>query len=281
MRLWTRSSTGIDSSDARTLGSVVRRTRLVHAVLLVAACSLLAAGVASSRDLETNPGGLLPGDATAVVVLDLSLSIADRDYLDMRRALRRLIADGTPLGLVVFSDVPYEMLPPGSPASELEPLLRLLVPRSHAPPVNPWVQAFRAGTRISTALELARGMLERDEVENGSIILISDLETAPDDVPPLASTVEDLDRAGVRLRVVGLAPSSESQVIFRGLLGDDAFLPGTGAEPSTPKPRTAGEVVPLGLVVLGGLFFLALATHERFTARLGLPRLPRHRGGEA
>jgi hypothetical protein len=238
------------------------------------------AGVASSRNLETRPGGLLPGDSTGVVVLDLSLSITDEDYADMRRAVRRLIAEGTPSGLVVFSDVPYELLPPGTPASELEPLLRLLVAQRYAPPVNPWVQVFRAGTRISTALELAAATLERDEVENGTIVLVSDLETAPDDVPALANTVQRLEEEGIRLRVVGLAPSTDAQVIFRGLIGDEAIA-STSAEPSRPKPRGATDVVPLGLVVFGLLLFLSLAAHERLAARLGLGRAPRPQEGEA
>jgi len=277
---WSRRKPAIASSDVRALAFVGRRTRLVRVVLVIAACGLLAAGVASSRNLETRPGGLLPGDSTGVVVLDLSLSISGEDYTDMRRALRRLIDEGTPVGLVVFSDVPYELLPPGTPASELEPLLRLLVTGRYAPPVNPWVQVFRAGTRISTALELARDMLVRDEIENGSIILVSDLETAPDDVPPLANTVQRLRAEGIRLRVVGLAPSTDAQVIFRGLVGDDAFA-AKGAEPSQPKPRDATDVVPLGLAVFGLLLFLALAVHERLAARLGLGPASRPREGEA
>ena len=32
-------------------------------------------------------------------------------------------------------------------------------------------------------------MLERDKVDAGSILLVSDLETAPDDVPALARTI--------------------------------------------------------------------------------------------
>ena len=73
------------------------------------------------------------------------------------------------------------------------------MPPELGPPVNPWTQTFRAGTRISTALDLARGMLKRDGVTSGSILLVSDLETAPDDVPALTRTVlalrEQLDPA--------------------------------------------------------------------------------------
>ena len=48
-------------------------------------------------------------------------------------------------------------------------------------------------------------MLERDEVDDGSILLVSDLETAPDDVPALArDDREPASRADIRLRVVPL-----------------------------------------------------------------------------
>ena len=79
----------------------------------------------------------------------------------MRTAFKRLIADNASIGLVVFSDVPYELLPPGTPASELRPMLRLLVPPRLGPPVNPWSITFRAGTKVSAALQLARDMLRR------------------------------------------------------------------------------------------------------------------------
>ena len=126
-----------------------------------------------------------------MVVIDLSLSIEGEDYSVVRRALRQLIAENANIGLVVFSDTAYELLPPGTPASQLRPLLRLLVPPRLGPPVNPWTQTFRAGTQISTAIELAQDMLERDHVVDGSVLLVSDLETAPDDVPALASSIAE------------------------------------------------------------------------------------------
>ena len=78
------------------------------------------------------------------MVLDLSLSITDDDYVRIRRTLRRLIAEDATIGLAVFSDVPYELLPPGTPASELKPVLRLLVAPRLGPVRNPWTQTFRA-----------------------------------------------------------------------------------------------------------------------------------------
>ena len=100
----------------------------------------------------------------------------DRDVLDdqsgvVRRTLQTLVDADAPVGLVIFSDVPYELLPPGAPAKELKPIIRLLTPTG-GKVVSPWSETFRSGTRISTALQLARDMLVGDKVKDGSILLV-------------------------------------------------------------------------------------------------------------
>jgi von Willebrand factor type A domain len=273
MRLSRRAQV-VDTTDAGAFGSAFRRTRLVQLALAGAAVLLLAAAAASARDLDPRERGLLPTGSTGVVVLDLSLSIADESYRDLRRAIRRLVETNAPVGLVVFSDIPYELLPPGTPAGELRSLLRLLVPAGSGAPVNPWTQTFRAGTQISAALELARQMLERDRVENGSILLVSDLQTAPDDVPALARALQGLRRAAITVRVVPLAASSDGRLLFEGVLGEDVFAAPvrSNSEGLRPLRSEARGAVPVWLLVLGGLWFAALAAHERFCGRLGLPR---------
>lgn len=158
-------------------------------------------------------------------------------------------------------------------------MLRLLVPPKLGTPVNPWTGTFRAGTRISTALELAQSILERDGVRNASILLVSDLETAPEDVPALVRTVEGIRRSPTALRVVGLAPSSDSRLIFEGLLQRDEFtIPSQPASGEQSEPaRAATNSLPIALLGLGALFFLALSAHERFTGRLALPATQRVR----
>jgi hypothetical protein len=244
---------------------------------VVAALGLLGAAASSARGLDTRERGLLPSRSTGVVVLDLSLSIADEDYVQLRHVLRRLIAENSPIGLVVFSDVPYELLPPGTPASELRQMLRLLVVRELGPPVTPWVGTFRSGTRVSAGLELAAAMLERDDVENGSILLVSDLETAPDDVPHLVRTLAEFRRAEIPLRVFPLAPSTDSRALFAGLLEKDAFAAPLDAADRDQVESEASSGRPTSLLVLGGLLFVALGLHERFGGRLSLPRLRRGR----
>ena len=277
MRLRRRRRLEIDSHDARAFPAAARRTRLLRLVFAGAAIALLAATVASARDLDTRERGLLPRGTTGVVVLDLSLSISDEDYAAVRLALRRLVAEDARIGLVVFSDVAYELLPPGTPAAELESLQRLLVaPEIGGAPVNPWNQSFRAGTRISAALELARDMLLRDEIENRSILLVSDLETAPEDVPVVARAIASLRANDIELEVAALNPSSDAQQIFGEFIADSPFsLPPDATEEDARPTREAAYGVPRSLLFLGALLFAALAAHERFGARLALPLAPR------
>jgi von Willebrand factor type A domain len=271
----TRAAAAVDSHDVGALRRVVRRTGVVRAVLALGALALVLAAAAVARDPKTSENALVPPDRIGVVVLDLSLSITSDHYVTIRSTLRRLIADDSSVGLVVFSDVPYELLPPGTPAEELRPILRLLVAPRLGPAQNPWTQTFRAGTRISAALQLARSMLERDEVDAGSILLVSDLETAPDDVPALARTVSELGRADIKLRVVPLGTSSDALTLFQGLLQKDAV----GALVSESPGRTSSEAsstgveTPVLFLALGALVFVLLAAHERFAGRIALPRV--------
>jgi hypothetical protein len=231
--------------------------------------ALVLAAVSSARDLEASPPGLIPSDSTGVVVVDLSLSIEDEDYNAVRTAFKKLIAENASIGLVVFSDIPYELLPPGTPASELRPMLRLLIPPRLGSPVNPWSITFRAGTKVSAALQLARDMLRRDGIEKGSILLVSDLETAPDDVPSLSRIVDEIRRSPIELRAFALAPSSDARQIFGGLLQTGAFTLAPGPTEEA-EPVEATVPVPTSLLLLGALLFVALAAYERFASRLSL-----------
>lgn len=276
----SRRRRGIASHDAGAFPRPARRTLVLRIVLAGAAVALLSSAAAAARGLDSRERGLLPSDTTGMVVIDLSLSIDDTDYHEVRRVLNGLIENDARIGLVVFSDVAYELLPPGTPASHLRPMLRLLVPPRLGSPVNPWTGTFRAGTRISTALDLARSILERDEVEDASILLVSDLETAPDDVPALVQTVDTIRRGDVAFRVVGLGPSSDARAIFEGLLqrGEFKIASDSGFDEQGGSSDAVASELPVALLVLGGCFFLALAAHERFAGRLALPTARRARG---
>jgi hypothetical protein len=277
----SRRVRGVHTHDVGAFRGVIGRTGLIRLVLAGGALALVVAAAAAAREPATKERALIPQDRVGVVVLDLSLSITDDDYAKIRRTLRRLVAEEATIGLVVFSDVPYELLPPGTPAAELQPLLRLLVAPRLGPVQNPWTQTFRAGTRISVALELAKSALERDGVASGSILLVSDLETSPEDVPALARTLAETERAGISVRVVPLAPSSDALRLFEGTLDKNPFVGFGEQEPGGAQPGagSAGVRLPTALLVLGSLVFLFLAAHELLAGRLALPRPSRLDGG--
>jgi hypothetical protein len=268
-----RRKVAIDTHDAGELRGIVLRTRLIRLVLAAAAVAALLATVASARSLDVQRHTIVPSGSTGVIVVDVSLSIAN-SYGDVRRTLQNVVGGDAPVGLVVFSDVPYELFPPGTPASELEPVLRVLTPPERGEQPTPWTQSFRGGTRISEALELAGRMLRRSHVEKGSILLVSDLQTAPDDVADLTRTIEDLKSSNVAVRVVPIGALSDGRLLFGRLLGRDAFSEPTRSLDNTARPLRSADSAgrPIGLLTLAALFFLALALHERYASRLALPR---------
>ena len=164
---------------AAALSRVARRTRLVRAALavalvalvLLASCGRAAPGASGSR--ARCP--CAPGD---MIVLDLSASISSDTFSRIGETLRKLVATGGRYGLVVFSNVAYEALPPGYAglgASAAGPVLhgaeqhgaRVGQP---ALPTNPWTLSFSSGTRISAGLDLAHRILvdERSLARPGS-----------------------------------------------------------------------------------------------------------------
>jgi hypothetical protein len=268
----------VDTHDAAAFRPAAWRTLALRLLFGGGAVALLAAAVLSARQLDPADRGLLPTGTTGVVVLDLSLSILDDQSGVVRRTLQSLVDSDAPVGVVAFSDVPYELLPPGTPSKELRPIIRLLTPTASGKVVSPWSDTFRAGTRISSALQLAQDMLEGDHVEDGSILLVSDLETSPDDVPKTAEVLRSIKRAGTPVRLLALGPSSDARALFGGILGDDAFTPLAEGPVRKPEPPDAGRrPLPRTLLVLAGLFLLALAGHERYAGRLALPTAPRRR----
>jgi len=240
------------------------------------ALALLASAALTAKSSAENQSGVVPRGTTSVVVIDLSKSIIDSEFQPIAATLRRLIATNTPTGLVVFSDVAYELLPPGTPAKALVPLLRFFTPGRGGYPTNPWQATFRAGTRISSALDLAHDMLVSAEIKRGSIVLISDLETASSDAAALTVTLSQLRREQVQLRVVPLRPSDQALRLFNSLLPKGYLVakPNVVTFEPTQAEVTLGPKLPVLLVVLGGLLLLALAANERWCGRLGLPTSP-------
>jgi hypothetical protein len=115
-------------------------------------------------------------------------------------------------------------------------------------------------------------MLDRDGLGPGSVLLLSDLVTAPEDVPRLARTLQALQDAGTSVKVVPLSPLKDGRTIFEGLLGKQALIPPSRIASSEPLPTDASSGLPVALLLLGALVLVVLAAHERFAGRLWLPR---------
>jgi hypothetical protein len=275
--------TSIPIGDAARLRPAAKRTAVVSAVLaVVVGVAAIALNVASRRD-DPPPPSLLPAGSSVVVVLDLSLSIPEVAYARARNAMRELAQSDARVGLVVFSDIAYELLPIGSPAAQLEPVHAYLTPlpgeindRTGGPlyAPDPWSGGFRGGTRISVAIDRARQMIQR-EGGAGSILLISDLDTAEADADPLRAALAKLRLAKIPMQIVPLYPLDENRAYFANQVGPDAFTDwnrffSAGGITKNVRPRDDGP--PLSLVAAGIFLLLALALNEVRCRRLELPK---------
>lgn len=264
---------GIPTGERRALWRPLRRTLVLRVALALALIGALTYAFALSRGEDVRAAPLLPGDGSGMVVLDLSLSVGQFDRI--AETLRRLAREDERTGLVVFSDAAYELLPPGSPGRELEPIVRFFTPRTANGddyPVNPWeLGGFRAGTRISGGLEVAREALVHAGVTNGSILLVSDLDVAQDETN-LSAALVDLKRDGIQLRLVPLASQPQNRAFFEQLVGRAAFVAEADSEAplATAKERRLGGTLPWGFLVIASIVVVLLGVNERLLARLGV-----------
>ncbi len=270
--------TAIPLARASLLARSAARTALVRALLAAALVALVlsCAAVARRPQLHEQAQAYVPPSSAGIVVLDLSASISSDTYSRIGETLRRLVARGGRYGLVIYSDLAYEALPPGTTASALAPLVRYFTLPAHtapgvAPtyPANPWSEQFTAGTRISSGLELARTIIVGDRVERPAVVLVSDLADDPQDVQRLTSILLAYRRDGIPLRVVALNPSPDDAGFFQRLLGRGtailpARLPGdAGYTAASPRTGVPGWLIAATVLVAG-----LLAAHTLWSARL-------------
>jgi hypothetical protein len=267
-------------ADVATLAGIARRTRLVRLALGLAlvACAV-SAFVAAPR-----PEGrrFLPSTTVTIVVLDLSSSIRPQSFELIHETLQSLIATEGRFGVVLYSDVAYEALPPGTPASELKRFARFfaeensqrLRPDGTPIPRTPWEQWFSAGTNISAGLRVAARQLQEAHVENGGVALFSDLADDPNDLATLAETIALYADRKLPLRVIALDPAPENLDFFRELLRGPAAL----SDVRLPEPEVArGELeiqapFPTRLALIVGVLVLLLAVNEWYSEPVRWPR---------
>jgi hypothetical protein len=261
-------------ADRPSLDGAARRTRAVQVALaLLLVGTTAAAFVVAPR----KPGRhFLPSDTTGIVVLDVSSSVKPQTYFRIEQTLATIAATQSKLGLVLFSDVAYEAMPPGTPAAELKPLLRFFAPPTSQGSAqdelarSPWDQWFSAGTKVSNGLLLALRMIDEQHATRNSVILISDLADDPTDLTRLTDAVIAFQDRKIPLEIVALDPTPANADFFRRLLGTDAVFQ-EATLPTDKQARGQLELTgtfPVTLAVLSALAVVLLALNEWWAAPL-------------
>lgn len=250
------------------------RTTTVRIALVLGLAACLGAAILLSRSAGSGRAALLPqGVKTGVVVIDMSGSETGLPFERVATVLRALATANQAMGLVMFSDVAYELLPPNSPPSALEQFVRFFVPVhvSKGQPVfaqSPWSQ-FSGGTRISTGLVAGEQALRRAGVRHGSLVLMSDLNDAQDDREPLVNVALALRRAHVPVRIVPINAAPQNVELFARLFGAGAFVsPRAFRHQGKQRVLPVAVSSPWALIAVGLVLIGLLAANERLNSRL-------------
>jgi hypothetical protein len=293
-----RRPQSIPLADANELARHARRTALVRIGLAAALLAALATEVSFGRDPEKRTQAVFPGGKSGVLVLDMSASVGSpgRRFSVPLRHLARTKQD---FGLVLFSDVAYEAIPPGTSSAELSPYISRFAPPVEpcftppgwtCPPgtrrmspteqrrrraggfrrKDPWAQSFRGGTRISTGLVLARKILEREGMARRGVLLVSDLDDSLFDLPALTRELITYRRREIPLHLVAVSPFEDDRLYFRRMLGRDAFVSRADLAPRGLAGKSVRETssFPIDLVLIGLLVLLLLGANEHYCGRL-------------
>ena len=262
----------IPLADVRGLAPTARCTRALGVLLALVALGSLVAAILVARHPHTRT--LVPLDAPGgtIVVLDLSASISTDTFSQIGATLSTLARDDGRLGLVAFSDQAYEALPPGTPASDLAPLVRLFTPTGggggFAPtlPPNPWTSSFSGGTKISAGLTLAHTLAVANPRRPATVVLVSDLSDDPRDLQRLGSVLLAYRRDHVPVRIVGLNAAPADVALFqRALEPQPTVVQAPPSVAAAPKTRTT---LPWALVACALLACGAIAIAEGWAPRL-------------
>ena len=260
--------------DLSRLEGKAQRTTAVRIGLALALATTLAGAVLLARSAGSGRAAVLPvGAKTGVVVLDMSASVAGPTFERVAAVVRGLVAANQPVGLVMFSDVAYELLPPNSPPSALQQFLRFFIPErlDRGSPVfgqSPW-STFSGGTRISTGLVAGLRALRRARIPHGSLVLMSDLNDSQDDRDPLVAEATALRAAQVPVRIVPLNATPQDIQIFSHLFGPNVFVePQAFKKTGKQRVEPISAASPWALLVVGLVLVGLLAANERFNSRL-------------
>jgi hypothetical protein len=267
--------TTLKRDGATPLGDLPRltrraeRTSILRAGLALALAAALAGAILLARTSGSGHADLLPeGTKTGVLVLDMSGSVSGGAFQAASRVVHTLALANQAMGLVMFSDNAYELLPPNSPASALSAFERFFNPSSTLFGVTPWAQ-FTAGTSISRGLLMGKEALQRGHVTHGAVVLISDLADSSADQEPLLAAGAALKAAHVPVRIVPVNATDSNRAVFAALFGANVFV-----KPSAYRTTASEKVEPIvtswpwSLITAGLVLVALLAANELLNTRL-------------
>jgi hypothetical protein len=245
--------------DGGTLEPARRRTRLLWGSLAAAFAAVLVVFAVQARAQPEEAPILAPG-SDAIIVTDLSGSALTSSE-GISRVLLALTRDPRRhLGLVVFSDIAYEALPPSTPVEGLKGWLELF--RQGKTWEYPWAPSFAGGTAISKGLVLARRLLNRDHVVRPHVILVSDLADAESDVQRLARTIAQYQRDRIDLRVIRVDPDTTPSTGSLEGLPNASFVAGAATQTIDAARGGGTSALPIVLAILVCLLALLAAANE-------------------
>jgi hypothetical protein len=261
-------------ADRPRLKFAGRRTSVIRVLLGLMLAGTLALLFLVARGAGAGRAAVFPeGADTGVVVLDMSASISGPVYARVASTLQGIVAANQSVGLVMFSDTAYELLPPNSPPSALTQFVPFFVPVRYygSTPVfgqGPW-DMFMGGTRVAPGLIAGADALKRAQVKHGAILLVSDLDDSAADQPLLEQEAVRLRQQHIPLRIVPLFAAPHDKRVFAALFGDNAFVdPKVFTHTATRHVQSIAAPAPWALLGLGFLLVLLLAANERWNARL-------------
>jgi hypothetical protein len=266
----------VQLAELPELRAAALRTSTVRVLLALALVGTLAALVHVAGSAGSGRAAVFPqGTSTGVVALDMSASISGPVYARVATTLRGIVDANQSIGLVMFSDTAYSLLPPNSPPGALLQFIPYFTPVRYygVTPVfaqSPW-ENFSGGTRVAAGLIEARHALERAHVAHGAILIVSDLDDSTADQPALAAEALHLHREHIAVRIVPLFAETQNLRYFAAIFGDNAFVdPSVFTHTAKRHAQTVAAAQPWALLALGVLLMLLLAGNERWNGRLAI-----------
>jgi len=275
MRIPTLRTDGrVPLADLSRLQPAAQRTSVVRVFLAAALAATFVLLFLTARSAGAGRAAVFPkGVHTGVVALDMSASISGPTYARVATTLRGIVNANQSVGLVMFSDTAYELLPPNSPPGALAQFIPYYVPKRYygGAPVfsqTPW-DTFMGGTRVGTGLEMARVALRRAGVAHGAILLVSDLDDSNGDQSLLEQEAATLHAQHIPVRIVPLFATIRYVDLFTALFGQSSMVdPSVFTHTAKREAASVAASQPWALLLLGGALVLLLAGNERWHGRL-------------